>query len=469
MKVNVQSIFWKEMDGENGAVTIKFDKTKLIEFLHQNGFYKKYLGKERIYIKETGNIIDEVSAEQIQDFVVNLIRKVPQELLKKTSSKQIETALVENFNILFSKNPFSLLHEFNKEPLRDTKYSAFFTFRNVIVEVTKDKILYHPYDKFNACIWKKQIINHDFELINSNGDFQKFILNICGGKNERFFALVSSIGYLLHTYKDPSITKAVIYCDEDSSSDLEGRTGKSLVVNAVGKLRNCLMLDGKNSKVNESFSFQQVELSTQIINFNDVSKTFNFESLFSILTEGIKVEKKYRDSFYINYENAPKIVITTNHTIIGKGGSFEDRMFEVEFSPYYSKDHKPINDFGRLFFMEWNKDEWDKFYSFMIVCVKFYLKNGLKSYPHINLPIRKLTQEIGEPLMRFFESLELNTEYDKKELYEQYIQECDGVILFGQRTFTNCIKDYAKSNKLEVVERFSNGKSLIKLIRKTKD
>jgi hypothetical protein len=466
MDINTQSIFWREIEVPNGIVSIEFDKTKLIDFLHLNGFYKKYLGKDRIYIKETGNIISEISAEQIQDFVVNFIRNIPLDLLKKATPKLIETALVENSNNLFGKNIFSLLKEFNKEPLRDTKSSAFFTFKNTLVEITKDNILYHPYSNFNACIWQKQIIDHDFEFVKSGCDFHKFLLNISGGNNERFSALMSSIGYLLHTYKNPSITKAIIYCDEDSSHELEGRTGKSLVVKAIGKLRNCLTLDGKNSKINETFSFQNVELSTQIINFNDVNKNFNFESLFSILTEGIKVEKKYRDSFFISFEDSPRIVITTNHTIQGKGGSFEDRMFEVEFSNHYNKAHKPQDDFGKLFFSEWNKEEWNKFHSFMMICVMYYLKNGLKSYPHINLQNRKLVQEYGEYFIKFVDSLELDKEYDKKELFLHFCEENFGIITFEQRTFTNMIRDYAKSKKLEVLERESNGRSMIKLISK---
>jgi hypothetical protein len=466
MNINTQSIFWSEIEAADKSVSIEFDKTNLINFLHLNGFYKKYLGKDRIYIKETGNIISEITAEQIQDFVTNFIRNIPLELLIKASQKQLESALVENSNSLFAKNVFSLLHEFNKEPLRDTKTSAFFTFKNTIVEVTKDDILFHYYENFNACIWQKQIIQHDLEFNLGKCDFAKFLLNICGGKNERFDALVSSIGYLLHSFKDPSTTKAVIYCDEDSSHELEGRTGKSLVVKAIGKLRDCLTLDGKNSRVNESFSFQQIELSTQIINFNDVNRNFNFESLFSILTEGLKVEKKYRDSFFINFEDSPKVVITTNHTIQGKGGSFEDRMFEVEFSTYYSKDHKPKDDFGRNFFSEWDKEEWNKFHSFMLQCVRYYLKEGLTNYPHINLPHRKLIQEYGETFINFMAAIELNKEHDKNELFSNFCQEYNGTIPFEQRTFTRMIREYAKLKNLEVVESKSNGKSFIELVRK---
>ena len=60
---------------------------------------------------------------------------------------------------------------------------------------------------------------------------------------------------------------------------------------------------------------------------------------------------------------------------------------------------------------------------------------------------------------------ELNQkEYDKKDLFQQYCQDNDGIIPFEQRTFTNMIKDYAKAKKMEVVETKKNGRSYIQLV-----
>lgn len=466
MEQNNHSIFWIEIIDHDNQVSIKFDKSMLLNFLRHKGFFKKYLGRERIYINEVNNIISEVSTEKIQDFVVNYIRNIPPELLNKVKPKQIEKALIENVNYLFGNSTFSLLHEFNRELLRDTKTSAFFAFKNGIVEVSKENIILRDYSSYSSCIWGNQIINHHFNLDGSRCDFGKFISNISNKNKERFAALISSIGYLLHSYKNPSLTKAIVYCDEDSSSDLEGRTGKSLVIKSIGKLRNCLTLDGKNSKINESFSFQQVDLSTQIINFNDVNKNFNFESLFSIITEGLKVEKKYRDSFFIDFNDSPKIVITTNHTILGKGGSFQDRIFEIEFSSHYNKDYKPIDDFGRQFFYEWDKEEWNRFYSFMMYCTMFYLMYGLKYYAHINLPKRKLIQEFGDSFYKFLESIQVDKEYDKKELYKDFREFAGGNVTYEQRTFTTMIREFAKSKGMDVVEWKSNSKSYIKMIQK---
>jgi hypothetical protein len=74
----------------------------------------------------------------------------------------------------------------------------------------------------------------------------------------------------------------------------------------------------------------------------------------------------------------------------------------------------------------------------------YYLKNGLKSYLHINLQNRKLVQEYGEYFIKFVDSLELNKEYDKKELFQHFCEENFGIITFEQRTFTTMIRDYAK-------------------------
>jgi len=64
-----------------------------------------------------------------------------------------------------------------------------------------------------------------------------------------------------------------------------------------------------------------------------VDKRFNFEKLYSIITDAITIEKKNRDEFSIPFENAPKILITTNYTIQVDGTSGEDRKNEIYSTP----------------------------------------------------------------------------------------------------------------------------------------
>jgi phage/plasmid-associated DNA primase len=79
--------------------------------------------------------------------------------------------------------------------------------------------------------------------------------------------------------------------------------------------------------------------------------------LFSIITDGITIEQKNKDEIHISYNESPKVVISTNFSISGVDDSTLDRQFIIEFSDYYNKAHRPVDDFGKPFFGSWNRDE----------------------------------------------------------------------------------------------------------------
>ena len=79
-------------------------------------------------------------------------------------------------------------------------------------------------------------------------DFQSFLFNICNQEKERFLTLISSIGYMIHNFKNPSIVKAVVLCDDNLSEDANGRSGKSLIVKSLGYLKNVVTENGKEFK-----------------------------------------------------------------------------------------------------------------------------------------------------------------------------------------------------------------------------
>ena len=82
-------------------------------------------------------------------------------------------------------------------------------------------------------------------------------------------------------------------------------------------------IDGKDFSFEKNFKFQTVSTDCQVLVFDDVKKNFEFERLFSIITEGIEIEYKNQGTIKIPVEKSPKIVITTNYTIKGEGGSFD--------------------------------------------------------------------------------------------------------------------------------------------------
>ena len=48
-------------------------------------------------------------------------------------------------------------------------------------------------------------------------------------------------------------------------------------------------------------------------------KNFDFERLFSVITEGLTLEKKNKDAIKIPFNKSPKVSITTNYALKGDG------------------------------------------------------------------------------------------------------------------------------------------------------
>ena len=138
------------------------------------------------------------------------------------------------------------------------------------------------------------------------------------------------IGFLMHGHKNLSYCPAVILNDEVISDNPEGGTGKGIFMNALSHMKKLVTIDGKAFAFEKSFAYQLVSVDTQILCFDDVKKYFNFERLFSVVTEGLTLEKKNKDAIKIPFNKSPKIAITTNYAIKGTGNSFQRRQWELE-------------------------------------------------------------------------------------------------------------------------------------------
>ena len=223
------------------------------------------------------------------------------------------------------------------------------------------------------------VIGRNFNIcdVTDRCDYRKFISNICGNDDARIDSTQSTIGFLLHAHKNLSFCPAVILNDEVISDNPEGGTGKGLFMNALSCMKKLVVIDGKSFAFERSFAYQLVSADTQILCFDDVKRYFDFERLFSVVTEGLTLEKKNKDAIKIPFSKSPKIAITTNYAIKGSGNSFARRKWEIELHQHYNKTHTPLDEFGKLMFGDWNDDDWCEFDNYMIGCLQGYLNTGL--------------------------------------------------------------------------------------------
>ena len=161
---------------------------------------------------------------------------------------------------------------------------------------------------------------------------------------------------------------------------------------------------------------------TQIIALEDVMRYFDFEKQFSMITEGIEVEKKNKDSFYIPYEESPKLLITSNYVIQGTGASHERRRIEIELKQYYKPDFSPRDEFGHNLYDEWSDTEWNLFDNFMMWCVQQYLLHGVAKPVNKNLSLKKLKNVVPEAFIEWFRLKEIihDEYYELGELCNQF-------------------------------------------------
>jgi len=299
--------------------------------------------------------------------------------------------------------------------------------------VTKKAVTTIDYIDLDGFVWKDHVIDRDFKSCEiTDCDFQKFISNVCGGDEKRIKSMESTIGYLLHAFKNLSYSPAVILNDEVISDNPEGGTGKGIFMNALSQMKKVVTIDGKGFTFEKSFAYQLVSADTQVLVFDDVRKHFDFERLFSVVTEGLTLEKKNKDAIKIPFSKSPKIAITTNYAIKGKGSSFERRKWELEFKQHYSSEHTPLDEFGRLLFGDWNDDEWCVFDNYMIRNLSNFLSTGLVKSEFVNLKIRKLSAETCHEFIEWCGLTRGSENNDRlvtnqyllcQDLYAEFIQE----------------------------------------------
>src|SRR5690606_16463602 len=146
-------------------------------------------------------------------------------------------------------------------------------------------------------------IRRDFKRDkNDENDYKKFVYNISNGNP---LAIECAIGYLLCTYKNKVNNKAIILNDEVITDNPEGGTGKGVFVQGLSHIRKVSILDGKTFDDKKSFPYQTVSPDTSILVFDDAKRNFDIESKFSIITEGLTLERKGKDAIKLPVEDSP--------------------------------------------------------------------------------------------------------------------------------------------------------------------
>jgi len=427
-KANSSYPFWvvrKVKDDGNHVFGV--ESAEFVEWIADKlSLYKcKTFGPDEIFVQVKDNVIAEKTRSEIKTDTKAIIR-----------DKEIKNAVAKNHR-LFSRDALEWLEYTEIKPLRDTQDSAFLYFKNCFVEVTPQGWKAHDYKNLKGKIWDKDIIQRDFTATQktnfATSNFNNFLLRITSGETpegwktdtERYNSLLSAIGYLLHTYKDPTRAKAIFLVDENSRPDEHnGRTGKSLIVKAINHLRATTIEDGKTyNQRNNRFVFQSVTKATKVYAIEDVKPQFLFEGFYNVVTGQMSIEQKGRQPFIIPFEDSPKVVITTNYMPNSpRGDSDQARRLVVPLSGYFSAKRTPLDEYKQRFFNDFNQDDWNKFYCLMIEALRFFLAEGLQTAKETKtMREGKILSDTCPEFVEFMKDLELLEFHDFNGIYEDFL------------------------------------------------
>lgn len=353
--------------------------------------------------------------------------------------------------------PVTPISEF--EFLRDTKDTSYHFFLNNIVKVTADDILYTRYEDLDGdkYVWREKIIPRNFNNIAIQGEefilnsyLSRFLQRLSGftpdnehwllsepkteeeiQRFEALYAFMTAYGYLITNFKDPDKPYTILIAEDTEDDGQGGGTGKGLFMKCVAQIRNVCLIDGKNWNPDKSFAFQRVDLNTDVLSIEDTEKYFNFRKLYNAATEGIEIEKKNKDSFFLPFTHSPKMAITTNYDLLDSSIHSVRRVKKLILSRYFNLERTPRSEFdNKNFFYDWDDEDWTEFYAFSFFCIQKFYQNGiLQSSETENSTIKAIKLKAGSAGSEFYtycsdKILEKNeVSYAAKEFWTNFLED----------------------------------------------
>jgi len=407
--------------------------------LEKQGYFKYPLGSNYIIIQIEAGIIKIVEMYKLKEWLIDLI-----------SNTVLKSYIIGKEASIFADGKMDFLNTFDGKINTDTETESYHYFLNGYVVASKDGFSnLYPYTNLKYPIWKTQIKNRNYKSVKNlfefrQSDFYQLIRKIIGNKRDRLKSLISSIGYCCHSYINPSERKATVLIDETHPNDAgraQGGRGKSLVGKALRAfITNSAWVDGSELDKRDKATYHNVNPDTQLIVVDEAKQGLKTPKLFATITEGITVDKKYKDPFILHNV---KIFMTTNFTLAGYDVSHRRRLNEIEIAPHYNLSHTPKDDFGHnLLEGDWGDEQWKLFDNFMLFCISYYICYGLLEYQKVHILDNKIIAETCLEFYDYASSLELGAVYNKNEEFEKYLEHFAGFPI-SKNKFTRWLKLYA--------------------------
>lgn len=440
------------------------------------------------YLKDKGADLDKINLiKRSRAFTVNELKNIDGVELDFTNCNAVSQYFYfKNGIVTITKDniAFSTQNSNNRYVWQHKVVNKNFTTQNNYFEYYQDeqgnnrvRILDNSCDFMNYVIngsrvyWRKEI-EEPYDTVQEQEKYRNENLFTLNGKNltekehiiqeKHFLNKCFAFGYLLHRYKREDFAKFIYIMDDtvkESDDDANGGTGKSLGVRGLKELLNVFTIDGKdNNLTNNNHLLGGLQLEHDLINIEDGNKSLTFDYFYNKITGEIEVNPKQRQSYAIAYKDAPKFVGTFNYGLSKNRGSDLRRLFFVSYGDYYhahtdkfNNERKVSDDFGYSFFQDWNDEQYNRFYNFLMQCCQLYLANIGNEFkaPMDNITVNNLKAQIGDNCIEwaqdYFSSEEnFNINLPKKELYASYVDYVGKKSALGIGRFKKAVEKYCK-------------------------
>lgn len=465
--------FWDEKpkfkkDGTFTHTDYEFNNVQAYNFLGHNGYVRYREDPDRedyLFVKHSNGVVNQISSNDVKMFIHTfLIDKMADIRLRNSMYKTNQLNDTSLSNLPFKKFEFKA---------HDKEYQYSF-FGNKTLKISANKIEEIKFDDLEISVWKDKVLKHDISIlhpmfeVSQNKDTDVYSLKIVNKESEFFQYIINTsrvhweqenkpegldnmqkkdhelhiinkmycIGYLLHQYKDSSKPWAVFAMDNKISEDGEsnGGSGKSILFNlAIRKMLRSFYVSGRNKKiVDNPHIFEGVSVDTDYIVVDDCDRYLRFDYFFNLITGDFPVNPKGKTPYVIDFESSPKLAFTSNYTPDKSDGSTQRRILYTVFSDWYHDNtneeyestRTPKDDFKGSLFKDWDQQQWNLFYNFMIQCIQLYMKLPKFNPPMDNITKRNLLQQMGDAFKSWADmyiAQNLNVEIDRSEAYDHFI------------------------------------------------
>lgn len=481
--------FWDVSYSEKGEKKINISIIDAKAFLEANGF-RSHVDEEgyNTFVRIDKGIILKIRIPDIHRFVFNYVTKA-------SKDKDVHEYFANIMESKLTQGKLNLLDPLLTNAGIPEQYVQRFYYRNSQITINENGITTEP---LTGPVWDQNLIKREFSRIKifenvekvqddfnivlteegEECEFLKFLKNtssfqIEDGKeeldNNHLINKLTCIGYLLRDYRSYVETKAVVGMDTRMSEvgDSNGRSGKSLIGMAIAKMINQITISGRNLKDSDEFIFSEVRNTSRNIFIDDIKVNFNIGNIYSDITGDMTVNVKQGRRFTIPFAAAPKIYITTNHSIKSEGDSTDARIIFMGFSPHYSKKFTPVMEFGHQFFTDWDDRQWALFDNLMAECVMLYMKSiqlgwaaqecGAVPPPMDSINRRRERQIMGEAFFQWAEGYFandgnfINTRIYRLDMFNQFHKDVPGQHKFVTSTnFKTKLKAYCEFKGLHL-------------------